>query len=63
MTGEQIALARKAKGWTQLNLSMKVPLSRECISKYESGARKIPQDVILLMEELFEKHGLFIKED
>jgi transcriptional regulator with XRE-family HTH domain len=43
--GYTLARARNWKGYTQEQLSMELPMSREAISKAETGARKIPKDV------------------
>ncbi|GAA0313585.1 hypothetical protein GCM10008967_00080 [Bacillus carboniphilus] len=43
--GEEIGNARKRQGLTQEELSMKLPISRESISKYEKGGRSVPKDM------------------
>jgi transcriptional regulator with XRE-family HTH domain len=43
--GSVFARARNWKGYTQEQLSMELPMSREAISKAETGARKIPKDL------------------
>jgi transcriptional regulator with XRE-family HTH domain len=43
--GEAVAQARKDKGVTQDQLSMNLYCSREAVSKYETGDRKIPKDL------------------
>lgn len=42
--GKVLADAREGK-YTQEQLSFELPISREAISKYETGDRKIPQDL------------------
>jgi transcriptional regulator with XRE-family HTH domain len=43
--GNMLARARNRKGLTQEQLSLNLPMSREAISKAETGARKIPKDL------------------
>ncbi|WP_141432447.1 helix-turn-helix domain-containing protein [Bacillus sp. 03113] len=43
--GEEIAKARKRQGLTQEQLSLDLPTSRESLAKYETGARRIPEDM------------------
>lgn len=43
--GEELAKARKRQGYTQEQLASGLPLSRESIAKYETGARKLPDDM------------------
>ncbi|KZE66720.1 hypothetical protein AWM68_20375 [Fictibacillus phosphorivorans] len=43
--GNALARARNWKGLTQEQLSLNLPMSREALSKAETGARKIPKDL------------------
>lgn len=43
--GNTFARARNWKGYTQEQLSLKLPMSREAISKAETGARKLPKEL------------------
>jgi transcriptional regulator with XRE-family HTH domain len=43
--GQAVAQARKDKGFTQDQLSLDLYCSREAVSKYETGERKIPKDL------------------
>jgi transcriptional regulator with XRE-family HTH domain len=43
--GVELAKARKRQGLTQEQLSYDLPVSRESIAKYETGARKLPEDL------------------
>ena len=36
--GEKLQLLRKSKGWTQEQLSAQINISRQALSKWESGA-------------------------
>lgn len=43
--GEELAKARKRKGYSQQELSMNLPISRESLAKYETGSRHLPSDM------------------
>ncbi|MDE3837899.1 XRE family transcriptional regulator [Bacillus methanolicus] len=43
--GKELAKARKRQGYTQEQLAMDLPVSRESLAKYETGARKLPDDM------------------
>jgi transcriptional regulator with XRE-family HTH domain len=43
--GEELAMARKRQGLTQEQLALELPVSRESIAKYETGARRLPEDL------------------
>lgn len=49
--GEELAKARKRQGITQEQLSYDLPVSRESIAKYETGARKLPDDLRCVVAE------------
>jgi transcriptional regulator with XRE-family HTH domain len=51
MEGEELASARKRKGITQQQLSLKLPISRESIAKYETGRQHFPKDLRALTAE------------
>lgn len=43
--GELLASARKRQGITQEELSTDLPISRESLAKYETGSRRVPDDM------------------
>ncbi|MEK4883437.1 helix-turn-helix transcriptional regulator [Bacillus sp. FSL W8-0223] len=43
--GEELAKARKRQGLSQEQLSWDLPVSRASIAKYETGKRKLPDDL------------------
>jgi transcriptional regulator with XRE-family HTH domain len=43
--GQMLASARKRQGYSQEELSMDLPISRESLAKYETGSRRVPEDM------------------
>jgi transcriptional regulator with XRE-family HTH domain len=43
--GEELARARKRQGISQEQLAIDLPVSRESIAKYETAARRLPDDM------------------
>ncbi|MBT2603775.1 helix-turn-helix transcriptional regulator [Bacillus sp. ISL-53] len=43
--GRELAEARKRQGYSQEQLSLDLPVSRESLAKYETGARRLPVDM------------------
>ncbi|CEG25969.1 helix-turn-helix domain-containing protein [Bacillus sp. B-jedd] len=43
--GEALAKARKRQGYSQEDLSAHLPISRESVAKYETGSRRLPDDM------------------
>lgn len=50
---EKIAKLRKQNGWSQEDLAMKLNVSRQSVSKWESGASNPDLDKILKLSNLF----------
>lgn len=50
---DKIAALRKKKGWSQEELAEKLGISRQSVSKWESGASIPDIDKIIMMSELF----------
>lgn len=50
---EKIMKLRKQQGWSQEELAMKLGVSRQSVSKWESGASIPELDKILQLGELF----------
>lgn len=51
--GEKILNMRKARGWSQEELSEQVGVSRQAVSRWESGAAKPDADRIITICDLF----------
>jgi transcriptional regulator with XRE-family HTH domain len=51
LIGEELAAARKRKGYTQEQLTLDLPISRESLAKYETGDRRFPKDMYLPVAE------------
>ncbi|MEC1744154.1 helix-turn-helix domain-containing protein [Schinkia azotoformans] len=43
--GEKVAQARKRKGYSQEKLALDLPCSRESLAKYETGTRRLQDDL------------------
>lgn len=43
--GKELADARKRQGYSQEQLSLELPVSRESLAKYETGSRRLPDDM------------------
>ena len=41
--GAAIRAAREAKGWTQPDLAAKIQVARETVSRWETGAKPVPE--------------------
>lgn len=52
-TGQQIALLRNSKGLTQQELAEKLFVSRELVSKWETGTRRPPYKTVIEMAKIF----------
>jgi transcriptional regulator with XRE-family HTH domain len=59
--GTEVANARKRKGYTQEQLTLDLPISRESLAKYETGDRRFPKDMYLpVAEKLDDEEFYFI---
>lgn len=58
-TGEKIATARKAKGWSQEDLGGKTGVSTQAVSKWESGKSEPDKEHMLMLSDLL---GLSLEE-
>jgi transcriptional regulator with XRE-family HTH domain len=52
-TGEKIAAARKAKGWSQEDLGWKVGVSTQAVSKWENNLSEPDKDDLLRLSPEF----------
>lgn len=62
--GRRLRELRKAKGWTQEQLALRSGLSREYLSRIETGNRNVSLDVVQALSEALEIEAylLFTKE-
>ena len=51
--GEKLQLLRKSKGWTQEQLSAQINISRQALSKWESGAAMPDTENVIRLSRLF----------
>ena len=51
--GEKLQILRKSHGWSQEELAAKVPISRQAVSKWESGAAVPDTENVLILADLF----------
>lgn len=51
---EKIMLLRKKQGWSQEELANRLNISRQSISKWESGQSQPDIDKIILLSQLFQ---------
>ena len=51
---EKIMTLRKKRGWSQEELAMQLNISRQSVSKWESGASIPDLDKILKLSEIFD---------
>ena len=61
--GEKIALLRKQKGWSQEDLAERLDISRQSVSKWESGTSVPDLDKIIKVSELFQVSTDFLLKD
>ncbi len=60
---EKICVLRKKKGWSQEELAEKLSISRQSVSKWESGASIPDIDRILMLSRLFEVSTDYLLKD
>ncbi|MDE6167721.1 MAG: helix-turn-helix domain-containing protein, partial [Acetatifactor sp.] len=60
---EKIALLRKRNEWSQEQLAEKLDISRQSVSKWESGASIPDMDKILKLSRLFEVSTDYLMKD
>ena len=60
---EKIMTLRKKNGWSQEELAGKLGVSRQSVSKWESGMSIPDLDKILMMSEIFEVSTDFLLKD
>lgn len=60
---DKIMALRKKKGWSQEELAEKLGISRQSVSKWESGASIPDIDKIIMMSELFEVSTDYLLKD
>lgn len=53
MIGDKIIILRKQRGWSQENLAEHLHVSRQSVSKWESGASVPDLDKIILLSQIF----------
>lgn len=51
--GEKILRLRRARGWSQEELAEKINVTRQAVSRWESGSAKPDADKIVALSELF----------
>lgn len=51
--GEKLQLLRKGRGWSQERLAEEIPISRQAVSKWESGAAMPDTENVLRISQLF----------
>lgn len=51
---DKIILLRKQKGWSQEELAAQMDVSRQSVSKWESGASTPDIDKIILLSQIFD---------
>ncbi len=60
---EKVALLRKKKGWSQEELAEKLGISRQSVSKWESGASIPDIDKIIMLSRLFQVSTDYLLKD
>ena len=60
---EKIALLRRKNGWSQEELADQLAVSRQAVSKWESGASIPDLDKILKLSELFQVTTDYLLKD
>lgn len=60
---EKVALLRKKKGWSQEELAEKLGISRQSVSKWESGSSIPDIDKIILLSRLFQVSTDYLLKD
>jgi transcriptional regulator with XRE-family HTH domain len=60
---EKIILLRKQKGWSQEELAAQMDVSRQSVSKWESGASMPDIDKIILLSRIFETSTDYLLKD
>ncbi|MCM1541879.1 MAG: helix-turn-helix domain-containing protein [Blautia sp.] len=60
---EKVASLRKKKGWSQEELAEKLGISRQSVSKWESGASIPDIDKIIMLSELFQVSTDYLLKD
>lgn len=60
---EKIILLRKQKGWSQEELAAQMDVSRQSVSKWESGASMPDIDKIILLSQIFETSTDYLLKD
>lgn len=51
--GEKLQLLRKGRGWSQERLAEEIPISRQAVSKWESGAAMPDTENVVRISQLF----------
>ena len=59
---EKIMTLRKKRGWSQEELAMQLNISRQSVSKWESGASIPDLDKILKLSEIFDVTTDYLSE-
>lgn len=60
---EKVALLRKKKGWSQEELAERLGISRQSVSKWESGASIPDIDKIIMLSKLFQVSTDYLLKD
>ena len=61
--GEKLQLLRKGRGWSQERLAEEIPISRQAVSKWESGAAMPDTENVLRISQLFEVSTDYLLHD
>lgn len=61
--GEKLQLLRKGRGWSQERLAEEIPISRQAVSKWESGAAMPDTENVVRISQLFEVSTDYLLHD
>lgn len=61
--GEKLQLLRKGRGWSQERLAEEIPISRQAVSKWESGAAMPDTENVVRISQLFEVSADYLLHD
>ena len=60
---EKLIMLRKKNGWSQEELAMKMDISRQSVSKWESGSSLPDLDKIIKLSQIFDVSTDFLLKD
>ena len=61
--GEKLQLLRKGRGWSQERLAEEIPISRQAVSKWESGGAMPDTENVVRISQLFEVSTDYLLHD